>query len=592
MAMLLSNFLATLAIGRPAGAALRPIDNKQSRPGSGAAEPALPDLSLTGHLLLPIVFFTTSLLTIQFALMSYLIAVVWPTNAMVLVAALRHRRALRNTIPILAYGSLASTVAGIALGNSLALGLTLLAANMAEIVLALLLLSAFRIGAANLTSFKNLLIFIGFAGGLAPLASTAISAFAFGWSHGLPWLMVWRNWYPGHALGMIIVAPFLISLARPEIEALNLRRRIPELAAVVGVIVLIGAASVFFRPVIFILAVAILFVTVRFGMIGATTTTLITAMLGSIFVVFGIGRPLLFEPDLSERIFALQAFLAVTAFWSLPTAALLTERDRLLRDLSVANSQLMAESESKSHLVVGLRRHLSVAEERERLRLSHELHDQAGQSLIAAILEVNDIDRFIDAAAQERLHRVRKKMEEMGKTLHRIAWELRPPSIDELGLRKALASYIAAWGEQCATEVDFHCDDPSLDKIPNEIATAIYRVVQEGLTNIVKHANRPSNVSVVIRRRDMTLQVIIEDNGAGFDMGTAGARSGRTGGRAANYRGLGLAGMRERLALIGGTLDIESAPDAGTTIFARIALEDVPDDPAPDCDSDSTPIKC
>jgi signal transduction histidine kinase len=212
-----------------------------------------------------------------------------------------------------------------------------------------------------------------------------------------------------------------------------------------------------------------------------------------------------------------------------------------------------------------LRRHLSMAEENERLRMSHELHDQAGQSLIAAILELNEIDTSTSGAAHERLHLVRRRMEEMGKTLHRIAWELRPPSIDELGLRKALASYIAEWSEQCGTEADFHCDDPSLDEVPNEIATAVYRIVQEGLTNIVKHAQRPSNVSVVVRQTDATLQVIVEDNGCGFDVG-AQAKAGKR-------RGLGLEGMRERLALIGGTLDVESAPGSGTTIFARIALD-------------------
>ena len=94
----------------------------------------------------------------------------------------------------------------------------------------------------------------------------------------------------------------------------------------------------------------------------------------------------------------------------------------------------------------------------------------------------------------------------------------------------------------------------------------VYRVVQEGLTNIVKHARRPSDVSVVIRRPDATLQVIVEDNGCGFDVGALGAKAG-------NHRGLGLDGMRERLSLVGGTLDVESAIGAGTTIFARIALD-------------------
>src|SRR5262249_43084203 len=163
---------------------------------------------------------------------------------------------------------------------------------------------------------------------------------------------------------------------------------------------------------------------------------------------------------------------------------------------------------TQSHLVIGLRRHLSIAEEKERLRLSYELHDEAGQGLIAAILELNEIDALVDGAAHERLHLVRKKMEELGKTLHRISWELRPPSIDELGLRKALASYIAEWGERCGIEADFHCDDQNLDDVPSEVGTAVYRIVQEGLTNIVKHAGHPSNVSVVIRRVAATLQVI------------------------------------------------------------------------------------
>ena len=86
------------------------------------------------------------------------------------------------------------------------------------------------------------------------------------------------------------------------------------------------------------------------------------------------------------------------------------------------------------------------------------------------------------------------------------------------------------------------------------------------LTNIVKHAGRPADVSVVIRRPDATLQVIVEDNGCGFDLAAQSAKVG-------NRRGLGLDGMRERLSLVGGTLDVESAVGAGTTIFARIAID-------------------
>ncbi len=382
-----------------------------------------------------------------------------------------------------------------------------------------------------------------------------------------PWLEVWRNWYPGHALGMIIVVPFLISATSRECQALRIKDRIPEAVGVFALFIAVGLGVSYFRPFIFLLAPAILLAAARFGIIGATAATFVTAVITSAFVVMGLGHPLISRTELSDRIFILQAFLAITSFWALPTAALLTERDRLLGDLSRANLRLTAESERIAHLVIGLRRHLSMAEEKERLRLSHELHDRAGQSLIAAILELNEINSLVFGPARLRLHHVRKTMEDMGKDLHRIAWELRPPAIDELGLRGALASYIADWGEQCSTDVDFHCDDPKLDAVPNEIATALYRVVQEGLTNIVKHAQRPSDVSVVIRRPDATLQLIIEDNGCGFDAGAAGNH------KAGNHQGLGLDGMRERLLLIGGTLEVESAIGIGTTIFARVTLD-------------------
>jgi signal transduction histidine kinase len=388
---------------------------------------------------------------------------------------------------------------------------------------------------------------------------------AVGEAYSVPWRLIWLHLFPAHALGMMILAPLLVTISAPRWYATHLQPRLGEAGAVLAVVLVVCFFATYFRPAIFLIVPAILLATARFGMVGAGTATLITAIIASFFVIAGIGEPLLSRSELSERILALQIVLGFTSLWSFPTASLLEERDRLLTDLSLANAQLKVESERKSHLVVGLRRHLSIAEEKERLRLSYELHDQAGQGLIAAILELNEIDVQLAGPAHERLQLVRKRMEELGKTLHRIAWELRPPSIDELGLKKALASYIADWSEQCGTEIDFHCDDPNLDEVPGDIGTAVYRIVQEGLTNILKHANQPSSVSVVMGRVNETLQVIIEDNGCGFDVAATAARGGN--------RGLGIGGMRERLLLIGGTLEIESTPGAGTSLFARISLD-------------------
>ena len=566
MPRLCSNISAAFARGRPAaGTADLDLQTASGPAGDEGREPQR-NLSPAGHLLLPTAIFAVSILSIEFSHASHFYGGLWASNAIIMAALLRHMRSLSNYGSIFLGAAAAIALAGTALGDSLGLSATLILADVAETGVAIALLSLFRIDASNLPSFRNLLIFIAVAGVLSPIVSTIICAMAIGPAYGISRLAMWRNWYVGHALAMIIVTPFLISVTSRECRALRVRERLPEAAAIIALFIAIGACATYFRPAVFVIAPAILIATVRFGLVGATVATLVTALVTTGFVVLGIGQPLLPLPELSARILSLQAFLAITSFWALPTAALLTERDRLLRDLSRANAQLTVESERKSHLVIGLRRHLTIAEEKERLRLSHELHDQAGQNLIAAILELNQIDPLILEPARDRLHLVRRKMEDLGKTLHRIAWELRPASIDELGLRKALSSYIADWSEQCGTEVDFHCENPTLDEVPSDIGTVVYRVVQEGLTNIVKHAQRPSNVSVVIRRVDMTLQVIIEDNGCGFDVGAAGAKLGA-------HRGLGLDGMRERLSLIGGTLEIESAIGAGTTIFARIVLE-------------------
>lgn len=562
----LSNIFAAAVHGRSSTGPDRLRVAQTGEPASDATSAPLSDLSLPGHLLLPVAIFAVMLLTIDFSRRANFAATIWPPNAIVLVALLRHARNLRNYGSIVVGSACAMTLASVVSGDGAVPSAILCAANIFEIAVTLAFLSVLHINAANLTRFRNLLVFMFIAGGVAPAGSDAIIAMALESAHGIPWRTVWLHSYPAHGLGMMVVAPFLISITSREWQDLRVRQRLKEAAAIFALVIAVGICAAYFRPFVFLMVPAILFSTLRFGLIGATTANLLTALFTASFVVLDIGEPILSRSDSSERVLAMQVLLAFTSLWCLPIAALLTERDRLLGELSLANAQLKTESETKSHLVVGLRRHLSIAEERERLRLSYELHDQAGQDLIAAILELNEIDALIQGPGRERLHLVRKKMEELGKTLHRIAWELRPPAIDELGLRKALASYIADWGERCGTEVDFHCDDPDLDGVPNEIGTTVYRIVQEGLTNVVKHAQGPSDVSVVIRRVGATLQVIIEDNGCGFDVGAMAAKPG-------GYAGLGLDGMRGRLILIGGTLEVESAIGAGTTIFARIALD-------------------
>jgi two-component system, NarL family, sensor histidine kinase UhpB len=221
------------------------------------------------------------------------------------------------------------------------------------------------------------------------------------------------------------------------------------------------------------------------------------------------------------------------------------------------------------------RRHIQ-AQEEERLRLAHELHDQTGQSLTAALLELKGIETHARGIDRSRIRLLRVQLEQMGRTLHHIAWELRPASIDEVGLAGALSNYLSEWSAQFGIETDFHCDDTGIDALPDYSRTSIYRIVQECLTNIAKHAVGATLVSVVMERHDGVLQVMIEDNGSGFDVGAKGLGAKGLGAKAEaddKRRGLGLPGMSERLSLIGGSLEIESSVGGGTTVFVRIPIQ-------------------
>jgi len=525
------------------------------------------DISWNNLFLLTLVLFVISLASIEFTRSANSIATLWPSNAILLAAMLRSTRHLRNYGLICLGGGAAIALANLVGGNGPALSVALTMGNLVEVAAAWVLLALFQDNASDLTCIRGISIFMLLAGGIAPLASASIGTAAVAATHSIPWVPIWLNWYAADALGMIIVAPFLLSLKPEAWHALRIKKRSREALGVLALIVLVTVVASYYRSYIFISVPVVLFATFRFGVIGAATGTLVIALIAGVFIIKGMGPSILSESDLSpQRILALQIFLAATSFWSLPVAAVLAERDRLLADLALTNSRLEVEGARKSQLVVGLHRRLVNAEESERLRLSHELHDQTGQSLAAAMLELRYIEPLVVEEGRERLHLLRKRMAEIGKALHRVAWELRPASIDELGLASALSNDITEWGAQYGIEVDFYCGDPRLDKLSEEIRTTIFRLAQEGLTNIVKHARGATSVSVVIEQLDTMLQLVIEDDGCGFNTGAAIKH-------ADDSKGLGLVGMRERLLLLGGKLEIESSTGAGATIFARIPVK-------------------
>ncbi len=239
--------------------------------------------------------------------------------------------------------------------------------------------------------------------------------------------------------------------------------------------------------------------------------------------------------------------------------------DELSRTMVEASAQLRALTEQRSNF----HRRLVDAQEQERLRLSRELHDETAQCVAAALLEVKRIERRSEEQGPKQANQLRAHLERIGQILQRVARELRPPAIDDLGLLDALADLLNSWGRQTGILPVFHCSAGRLDFVPQEMQTTIYRVVQEALTNVTKHATGATAVTVNINVVQSDVRLVIEDNGAGADFTTSPAGDVSPKGPG----GLGLLGMRERLSLLGGELQVESAPGRGTTLYVRIPLE-------------------
>ena len=199
------------------------------------------------------------------------------------------------------------------------------------------------------------------------------------------------------------------------------------------------------------------------------------------------------------------------------------------------------------------------AQEPERQRLARELHDETGQALTSILLGLKPLEEALaDHPARADLAQLRELVVNALQDVRRLAVELRPAVLDDFGLVAALERLIEGFAEQSEIRVDFHSALGEL-RLPTEVESTLYRVVQESLTNIVKHADA-HNISVSLARRESTVAAVIEDDGSGFDQ------------RAVREESVGLIGMRERLALLDGRLEIESRPGAGTTVVAEVPL--------------------
>jgi signal transduction histidine kinase len=236
--------------------------------------------------------------------------------------------------------------------------------------------------------------------------------------------------------------------------------------------------------------------------------------------------------------------------------------------LAESNEQLRREITEREQAELAreaLRRKLLRAQEEERRRIAQELHDQMGQNLTALNLGLKSLfDVKPRSDLRKRVQHLQELATQTARDLHRVAVELRPAALDDLGLVKAIRNLAETWSTRCRIEVDFEARQYEPAGVSSEIETILYRVIQEALNNVAKHSGA-THVGVVLRRTADHVQAIIEDDGRGFDTGTTSAPV------SGNGR-LGLLGIQERLGMVDGSLKLESAPACGATLIVRVPI--------------------
>jgi PAS domain S-box-containing protein len=231
--------------------------------------------------------------------------------------------------------------------------------------------------------------------------------------------------------------------------------------------------------------------------------------------------------------------------------------DRLA--VAIKNAQLFDELKAANDHLAAMSKRLVELQERERREIGRELHDEIGQVLTALKLQLDLMRKNVSPALAGAVRQSELLTDDLVASVRRLSLNLRPQLLDELGLGGALRAHCERFAAQTGIGVEFSCDGLDGVRLPVEVESAAYRIVQESLTNVARHAE-VSAAAVDVRATADTLQISVRDSGSGFDPATT------------RSVGTGLTGMQERVALLGGTLGITSAPMKGTTVNARIPL--------------------
>jgi len=225
----------------------------------------------------------------------------------------------------------------------------------------------------------------------------------------------------------------------------------------------------------------------------------------------------------------------------------------------IQNAWLFEQVRTGRQRLQAISRRLVEIQETERRYIARELHDEASQSLTSLLVGLALLEREVSnpASLLKGIAELKQLVEGVQENLHRLAVDLRPASLDHLGLVAALEQYIESFSNKHNLIVHFEVAGVS-ERLPLDVETALYRIVQEGLTNVARHAHA-TQVDVILARRDSSLLLIVEDNGIGFDVQDV-----------KSDERLGLYGVQERAEMLGGSLVVDSITGSGTTLVVEI----------------------
>ena len=220
-------------------------------------------------------------------------------------------------------------------------------------------------------------------------------------------------------------------------------------------------------------------------------------------------------------------------------------------------AEVTAREAAHTHVSSMLRR-IVTAQEDERTRIARGLHDQVGQQLTALRLT---LQRLSDGNGSAGLEHAMSLTQQLDQDLDFLSWELRPAVLDDLGLAAALPLFLKEWSAHYGIPVEFQARTDAAGSIGRDAEVVFYRVAQEALNNVAKHAHA-SRVDVLLESQNGSVVMVVEDDGVGFEASDKSVRD----------KGIGILGMHERASLVGAALDVEAKPGEGTSVYLRMPL--------------------